>query len=161
MYSKKPTSNTTRPSWRVCPEHVYSVGLNSRAKIAQAIAETWQRSREAETDEERDDADQTLEWLAEEKWEHEQSIKKAKKTRRENKRAARWRRMGGQGAPPPLRWVSLFDAERVNALMNVGESGAGCDAAGTTRKKQLGLRKRRLRSGGTGKRTVGRGSSPR
>ena len=36
---------------------------------------------------------------------------KGKRTRLENKRAARYKRMGGQGEPPPLRWGSLFDSD--------------------------------------------------
>ena len=55
MRSKKPDSNTSRPLWRVYqdPYHIHNVGLNSRAKIAQAMAETRKELQEAETDDER------------------------------------------------------------------------------------------------------------
>jgi|SRR5271166_4919011 len=158
MRSKKPNSNTTGPSWRVCPYHVYSVGLNSRAKIAQAMDETRQELRGAKTDEARQEAAWTLELLVEEKRKHEQSIEKGKKTRRENKRAARFKRMGGQTEFSPVQLGSLFDSVVKTAdedeRMIVRQSGAGCDAAGTPRKKKLLLRKRRLGSGSRGKRTA-------
>src|SRR5271165_3242891 len=136
MRSKKPNSNTTGPSWRVCPYHVYSVGLNSRAKIAQAMDETRQELRGAKTDEARQEAAWTLELLVEEKRKHEQSIEKGKKTRRENKRAARFKRMGGQTEFSPVRLGSLFDSvvEKADQGMIVRKSGAGCDAAGTAGK---------------------------
>jgi len=158
MHSKKPNSNTTRPLWRVSqdPYHVDSVGLNSRAKIAQAMDETRQKLREAETDEERQEAAWTLELLVEERRKHEQIIQKGKKTRLENKRAARFKRMGGQTGLSSVRLGSLFDSvvEKADQGMNVRKSGAGCDAAGTPRKKKLLLRKRRLRSASRGKRTA-------
>ena len=71
--------------------------------------------------------------LRHKRWRREQIIQKAKRTRRENERRARYQRMGGQGEPPPLRWGSLFDAVVEKADedegMSVGQSGAGCDAA--------------------------------
>ena len=81
---------------------------------------------------------------------------KGKRTRLENKRAARYKRMGGQTTPPLLRWGSLFDSvvKKADEGMIVVKSGAGCDAAGTPRKKKLLLRKRRLRSGSWDKRTT-------
>ena len=81
---------------------------------------------------------------------------KGKRTRLENERAARFQRMGGQGKPPPLRWGSLFDSvvKEADEGVIVVKSGAGCDAAGTPRKKKLLLRKRRLRLGSSDKRTA-------
>jgi hypothetical protein len=117
MRSKKPNINTTGPSWRVSPHHSGNVDLNSRAKIAQAIAETRQKYREAETDEARWAAAEALELLGDERRRREQIIQKGVKTRRENKQAARFKRMGGR--------------------MIVRKSGAGCEAADTPRKKLL------------------------
>jgi hypothetical protein len=156
MHSKKPNSNTTRPSWRVCLYHVYSVGLNSSAKIAQAIYETRQQLQESETVEEGHAAAQTLELLLGEKRKHEKIIQERKKTRLENKRAARYKRMGGQGAFFPVWPRSLFDScvKEADEGMIVRKSGVGYDAAGTPRKKKLPLRKRRLRSGSRDKRTA-------
>ena len=72
---------------------------------------------------------------------------KGKRTRLENKQAARYKRMGGQGEPPPLRWGSLFDSvvKKADEGMIVVKSGAGCDAAGPPRKKKLLSRKLRFR----------------
>ena len=155
MHSKKPNSNTTRPSWRVCPYHINSVGLNSRAKIAQAIYETRQQLQESETEEEEHAAAQTLELLLEEKRKREEIIQERKKTRLEKKRAARYKRMGGQGEfSCPARKPFCFLRQEGRRRMIVRKSGAGYDAAGTPRKKKLHLRNRRLRSGSRGKRTA-------
>ena len=73
---------------------------------------------------------------------------KGKRTRLENKRAARFMRMGGQTPPPPLSELgSLFDSvvKKADEGMIVVKSGAGGDAAGKPRKKKLLLRKRRFR----------------
>ena len=72
---------------------------------------------------------------------------KGKRTRLENKRAARYKRMGGQGQPPLLRWGSLFDSDvkEADEGMIVVKSAADCDVAGTPRKKKLLLRKRGFR----------------
>ncbi len=72
---------------------------------------------------------------------------KGKRTRLENKRAARYKRMGGQGEPPLLRWGSLFDSDVKEADdgMIVVKSAADCDVAGKPRKKKLLLRKRGFR----------------
>ena len=85
--------------------------------------------------------------LKDKRWRREQIIEKVKRTRRENERAARFQRMGGQGKPPPLRWRSLFDSDvkKADDGMIVVESGAGCDAPGPPRKKKLLSRKRRFR----------------
>jgi len=156
MHSKKPNSNTTRPSWRVCPYHINSVGLNSRAKIAQAIYETRQQLQESETEEEGHAAAETLELLLEEKRKREEIIQERKKTRLKKKRAARYKRMGGQGEYFPVQPGSLFAScvKRADEGMIVRKSGAGYDAAGTPRKKKLHLRNRRLRSGSRGKRAA-------
>jgi hypothetical protein len=61
MRSKKPGSHAPGPSRYVYPGQVNSVGLNSRAKITQAMDETRQKIREAKTDEEEHDAALTLE----------------------------------------------------------------------------------------------------
>ena len=81
---------------------------------------------------------------------------RGKKTRLENKLRARYKRMGGQGEPPPLQWGSLFDSEvkQADEGMIVVKSGAGCDAAGTPRKKKLLWRKRRFHLGGKDKGTA-------
>jgi len=158
MRSKKPDSNTSRPLWRVYqdPYHIHNVGLNSRAKIAQAMAETRKELQEAVTDDERYAAAMTLEFLMGERRKHEQIIQKGKKTRLENQRAARFERMGGQTVFSPFQLGSLFDSgvKKADEGMIVRRSAAGCDAAGTPRKKKLLLRKRRLRSGSRGKRTA-------
>ena len=111
MRSKKPGSLTPGPSWYVGPGYVNSVALNSRAKIDQAVDETRRESREAKTDEERWAAAVTLEALRDESRRREQIVQKGKKTRLENERAARYKKMGGQGEPPPLPWGSLFDSD--------------------------------------------------
>jgi hypothetical protein len=71
----------------------------------------------------------------------EEIIQKGKRTRLKNKLAARYKRMGGQGEPPSLRWGSLFDSVVEKADegegMIVVKSGADCDAAGPPRKKKL------------------------
>jgi len=61
MRSRRPSSNATERSWQVCPAHVYSLGLNSYARIDQAVDETRQKLREAKTDEERQEAAWILE----------------------------------------------------------------------------------------------------
>ena len=111
MRSRRPSSHAPGLSWRVCPGYVNGAVLNSRAKIAQAVDETRQESREAKTDEERQAAALTLEALRDERRRREQIIQKGKKTRLENERAARYKKMGGQGEPPPLPWGSLFDSD--------------------------------------------------
>jgi hypothetical protein len=107
MRSRRPSSRATGPSWYAA--------LNSRAKIAQAMDETRQKLREAKTADEQHDAALTLEALRDERRRHEQIIQKGVKTRRENKRAARFKRMGGQGEFSPLRLGSLFDSFVKNA----------------------------------------------
>ena len=94
--------------------------------------------------------------LRDKRWRREQIIQKGKRTRFENELAARYRRMGGQGEPPALRWGSLFDSNVTEADegMIVVKSGTGCDAPGTPRKKKLLLRERRLRFGGRDKGTA-------
>ena len=82
---------------------------------------------------------------------------KGKRTRLENKRAARFMRMGGQTPPPPLSELgSLFDSvvKKADEGVIVVQGGADCDAAGTPRKKKLLLRRRRFRLGSTDKRTA-------
>ena len=111
MHSKKPSRHAPGPSWYVGPGYVNSAALNSRAKIAQAVDETRQKLREAKTDEEEHDAALTLEALGDESRRREQIVQKGKKTRLENERRARYKRMGGQGEPPPLPWGSLFDSD--------------------------------------------------
>jgi hypothetical protein len=59
--------------------------------------ETRQKLREAKTDEEQQDAALTLEALRDERRRREQIIQKGKRTRLENKRAARF---NGWGAKP-------------------------------------------------------------
>ena len=85
-----------------------------------------------------------------------QIIQEGKKTRLENKLRARYKRMGGQGEPPPLRWGSLFDSDvkEADEGVIVVKSGAGCDAAGPPRKKKLLMRKRRFRLGSRDKPTA-------
>jgi hypothetical protein len=139
MRSKKPNSNTPGP----LPYHGDNVDLNSRAKIAQAIAETRQKYREAETDEARWAAAETLELLGDERRRREQIIQKGVKTRRENKQAARFKRMGGQGEFSPLRCSLLIPSSRRQTRMIVRKSGAGCEAADTQRKKLLCKRRRK------------------
>ena len=109
--------------------------------------------RNSETEEEGHAAAQTLQLLLEEKRKHEKIIQERKNTRLENKRAARYKRMGGQGAFFPVWPGSLFDScvKEADEGMIVRKSGAGCDAGGTPRKKKLLFRKRRLRSGSRGK----------
>jgi hypothetical protein len=94
--------------------------------------------------------------LRHKRWRREQIIQESKWTRLKNKLAARYKRMGGQGEPPPLRWGSLFDSnvKEADEGMIVVKSGTGCDAAGTPRKKKLLLRKRRLRFGSRDKGTA-------
>ena len=101
------------------------------------MEETRLQLREAKTDEEEQDAALTLEALSDERRRHEQIIQKGINTRLENKRAARYKRMGGQTEPPPLRWSSLFDSDVKEADEGViaAKSGAGSDAAGAPRKK--------------------------
>ena len=72
---------------------------------------------------------------------------KGKRTRLENKRRAHYKRMGGQGEPPPLQWGSLFDSvvKKADEGMIVVKSAAACDVAGKPRKKKLLWRKRRFR----------------
>jgi hypothetical protein len=74
---------------------------------------------------------------------------KGKRTRLENKRRALYKRMGGQGEPPLLRWGSLFDSDvkEADEGMIVRQSGADCDVAGKPRKRRLLLRKRGFRLG--------------
>jgi hypothetical protein len=71
--------------------------------------------------------------LKDKRWRREEIIEKGKRTRRENERAARFQRMGGQGKPPALQWGSLFDSVVKKADEDEGmivfKSGAGCDAA--------------------------------
>jgi hypothetical protein len=110
MRSRRPISRAAGPSWYVGPGHVNGAALNSRAKIAQAMDETRQKIREAKTAEEQHNAALTLEALRDERRRHEQIIQKGVRTRRENKRAARFKRMGGQGEFSPLRLGSLFDS---------------------------------------------------
>jgi hypothetical protein len=105
--------------------------------------ETRQKSREAKTDEEEHDVALTLEALRDERRRHEQIIQKDKKTRLENKRAARFMRMGGQTPPPPLGELgSLFDSDVTEADEGVivVKSAADCDVAGKPRKKKLRCR---------------------
>jgi len=84
-------------------------------------------------------------------------------TRLENKRRARYKKMGGQGKPPPLQWRSLFDsdAKKADEGVIVVKSGADCDAAGTPRKKKLHLPKRHFRRGSWDKRRRGRRAGAR
>ena len=110
MRSRRPSSRATGPSWYVCPGQVNGATLNSRAKIAQAMDEIRQKLREAKTAEEQQDAALTLEALRDERRRHEQIIQKGKRTRLENKRAARFKRMGGQTELPLVRLGSLFDS---------------------------------------------------
>jgi hypothetical protein len=73
---------------------------------------------------------------------------KGKRTRLENKRAARFMRMGGQTPPPPLSELgSLFDSDvkEADEGVIVVKSAADCDVAGKPRKKKLLLRKRGFR----------------
>ena len=72
---------------------------------------------------------------------------KGKRTRLENKRRAHYKRMGGQGEPPPLQCGSLFDSvvKKADEGMIVVKSAAACDVAGKPRKKKLRLRKRGFR----------------
>jgi hypothetical protein len=81
---------------------------------------------------------------------------KGKRTRLENKRRARYQRMGGQGEPPFLRWGSFFDSDVKEADEGVigGQSGADCDVAGKPRKRMLLLRKRGFRLGSMDKGTA-------
>lgn len=157
MRSKKPGSHAPGPSRYVYPGQVNSVALNSRAKITQAMDETRQKSREAKTDEEEHDVALTLEALRDERRRHEQIIQKDKKTRLENKRAARFMRMGGQTPPPPLGELgSLFDSDVTEADEGVivVKSAADCDVAGKPRKKKLLLRKPGFRLDSRDKRTA-------
>ncbi len=156
MRSRRPSSHAPGPSWRVCPGHVNSAALNSRAKIDQAVDETRQELREAKTDEEKWAAAVTLEALRDERRRREQIIQKGKRTRLENKRAARFKRMGGQTKPSLLLWGSLFDSDvkEADEGVIVVKSGADCDAAATPRKKKLILPKRRFRPGSWDKRTA-------
>src|SRR5271163_1500881 len=101
MRSRRPSSHATGPSWYVCPGQVNGAALNSRAKTDQVMDETRHKLREAKTDEEQQAAALTLEALRDERPRHEQIIQKGK-TRLENKRAARFKRMGGQTELP--RW---------------------------------------------------------
>jgi hypothetical protein len=113
--------------------------------------ETRQKSREAKTDEEEHDVALTLEALRDERRRHEQ------KTRLENKRAARFMRMGGQTPPPPLGELgSLFDSDVTEADEGVivVKSAADCDVAGKPRKKKLLLRKPGFRLDSRDKRTA-------
>ena len=86
------------------------------------------------------------------------SLKRAKGRVSRTSCAARFKRMGGQGEPPPLRWGSLFDSVVEKADEDEGmivvKSGADYDAAGTPRKKKLLLRKRRFRLGSRDKPTA-------
>jgi hypothetical protein len=69
---------------------------------------------------------------------------KGKRTRLENKRAARFKRMGGQTPPPPLSELgSLFASvvKKADEGVIVVKSGAGCKP----RKKKVLLRKRGFR----------------
>ena len=96
--------------------------------------------------------------LREKTWRREEIIQKGKRTRLKNELAARYKRMGGQGEPPPLRWGSLFDdvvekADKDEGMI-VRQSGADYDAAGTPTKKKLLLPKRRIRLGGRDKGTA-------
>jgi hypothetical protein len=82
---------------------------------------------------------------------------KGKRTRLENKRAARFMRMGGQTPPPPLSELgSLFDSvvKKADEGMIVRKSGADCDAPGKPRKKKLLLRQRGFRLGSSYKQTA-------
>ena len=141
-------------SWRVCPGYVNGAALNSHATITQAMEKPDSNCEKAKRTK-RNRTPHPLEALGDERRRHEQIIQKGTKTRLENKRAARYKRMGGQTEPPPLRWSSLFDSDLKEADEGVivVKSGAG-DAAGTPRKKKLLLHKRRFRLGSWDKRTA-------